>query len=193
MDYAVWYNILLQMNIKDIKKIFKINSIVYGILQDKYFWIKKFENDKLSIPSKIDPQNMYEWIRLYIAVIKARVFINTILTYDMPFDIYIDFYSHLNEIFSKYINYINKPIFPRLIISTDTFLLDNQDEYIVIPKNLLLDILTHVYYVNYDKYLVDTNNGPYDINKINSIKSYKYRFEDRAKYMNNQYIQYGII
>jgi hypothetical protein len=78
-----------------------------------------------------------------------------------------------------------------LIISTDTFILDNLDEYISIPKNLLLDILTNVYYVKYDKYM-DTNNGPYDINKINT-KSYKDMFKNRAQYMNNQYIQYGII
>jgi hypothetical protein len=105
MDYAVWFNILLQMNIVDIKKILKINTIVYEIVQDKYFWIKKFENDKLSIPSKIDPQNTYEWMHLYISAIKARVFINTILTDNMPYDIFINFYPHLNKIFSDYIDY----------------------------------------------------------------------------------------
>lgn len=191
MDYAVWYNILLQSNLKDIKKMFKINSIAYGILQDKYFWIKKFENDNLTIPSKIDPQNTNEWIRLYIASVKARVLLNTILIDVITtFDIYIDFYPQLNVIFSKYIDYKHIPIYPSLIISTDTFVLNNHDENIEIPKTLLLDILTHVYYVNYDKF-IDTNNGPYDINKIN--KSYKNQLGTRAKDMNNQYILYGII
>lgn len=191
MDYEVLYNILLQSNIKDIKKLFTINSVAYEILQNKHFWIEKFENDNLSIPSKINPQSIHEWINLYISAVKARVLLNTILIDIITFDIRIDFYAHLNKIFSDYIDYKNNPTYPSLVISTDNFVLDNHDEMIDIPKNLLLDILTHVFYVNYDKY-IDTNNGPYDINQINN-KIYKQRFENRANYMNNQYILYGIV
>ena len=196
MDYATWFNVLLNSNIEDIKKLCNMAKIPYEICHDNHFWISKFHNDHMSIPQYIDPQNMHDYVQLYIAEKKAVIFLDTIL-HDIIENIskintiFINLFGNTNNIFNKYIHYKNNDIYPRLIISSNSFILDNDDEKIEIPKNLLLDILTHIFYLNMEKFIVITNIGPIHIDLINS-KSYKNLYHKRGEYMKNLYDAHGV-